>query len=325
MADALGSLMRAGFGEVDAQHACKLLEDKWYYRIQLTPEVWTTPAHVFESVALTRMLLSRAEVRGASVLDIGTMEGMIPVLARAAGANHVVAYDRLPNLRARVALVQRAYKREFEHCTGQSLFDFRRQRQEQFDVVVFSGVLYHMFDPLGGLVLAASFAKPGGLFIFESSAVVRDDCALHFNRRGRYYPGTNYFQPTPDALDHFFRFIGLAALDGEYIVQRTIPTPIIRIAVACRVVAKSLPTPDDTWMAQPFAQEFREFHLARRNTSAEAPELVKYAGPDRRRAVDSHTHTLNISNFIERYPAMPIRSELTELSLAAADDQTRFG
>jgi SAM-dependent methyltransferase len=246
------------------------------------------------------------------------MEGMIPMLARAAGANRVVGYDRLRNGRNRVALVQRVYGREFEHSTGQSLADFRRQSDEQFDVVVFSGVLCHMFDPLGGLALAASFAKPGGLLIFESSAIVREDCALHFNRRGRYYPEANFFQPTAEALDHFFRFIGLAAIDGEYFIQRTFPAPLIRIGVTCRVTAKPLPSPGDSWMKQGFEVDFGEFRLGRRNKNIEVPDLIKYVGIDRSKAVDPQTGTMNIPWFIERYPALRISAAMTELSLAAA-------
>src|SRR3989304_3789652 len=66
---------------------------RWYYNIEVEKGVFT-PGVDRPSFALIRKLLRNADVRGKDCLDLGTMEGAIPVLLKRAGAKSVVAYDR---------------------------------------------------------------------------------------------------------------------------------------------------------------------------------------------------------------------------------------
>jgi 2-polyprenyl-3-methyl-5-hydroxy-6-metoxy-1,4-benzoquinol methylase len=303
-----------GLSAADIEEASKLLKETWYYRVQFTDDTWTEAQH-FDSVALTRTLLSRIDLKDATVLDLGTMEGMIPILSHAAGAKRVTAYDRLTGYRQRVAFLQKLYRREFEYINGMSLAEFQTSRDTMFDVVVFSGVLYHMFDPFSGLARAASLARPGGIFILETSAVVYDDCALHFNKAGRYYPGTTFFQPTPDALDNFLRFYGLSALDVEFQEQRTTPYPLIRIAIACRVGTKPLPDVGDKWMEEPFFIDLREFNMLRRNSGDPLENQVPFTAKPSSQGVTKIAGSMNLPRYLATHRPLLITPDLTELSL----------
>jgi 2-polyprenyl-3-methyl-5-hydroxy-6-metoxy-1,4-benzoquinol methylase len=323
MVDAIAQLSALGLNADEARETSELIKEPWYYKVEVAPDLWTSGQR-YPNIAITRELLDRVDLSGASLLDIGTMEGVVPIIASAKGAKRVVAYDRLAYCRPRVAALQGIYGYKYEHVTGLTLTEFRAQRPETFDVVVFSGVFYHMFDPFGGLAIASSFVKPGGLLIFESSAVVLPNCALHFNKAGRYFRGTNYFQPTPDALDSFFRFHGLAPLDAEYITRRELPEPLIRIAVACRAKGKPVALEGDTWVMQRFDDDsddsddntdISEFYMNRRNSHADVPDLVKYTACDRPKAIEGYTETLHVARFVEHYPAFEVRPEMMELSL----------
>ena len=114
---------------------------------------------------MVRRLLELTDLRDARCLDIGTQEALIPVSLLRLGAKSVVAYDRL-DLSERIRLVQQAYGVEFEYIPGLQMDELQtalwKDRKSPLDVVVFSGVLYHMIDPLVGLCIARSLVREGG-------------------------------------------------------------------------------------------------------------------------------------------------------------------
>ena len=62
----------------------------------------------------------------------------------------------------------------------------RQSGEAPFDVVVFSGVMYHMLDPLGGLAHAHSLVRDGGLLILETSAIIDHEAIFAANRENRF-------------------------------------------------------------------------------------------------------------------------------------------
>ena len=154
----------------------------WYYVVELKPGCFTNGRR-YPNVLPTWKLLKRVDLRGLDVLDIGTMEGMFSVLAARAGAR-VTSYDR-GDLSDRIALVEEAYGVDFDYHAGQPFHEFARGVHRTFDVVLFSGVLYHTIDPTVFLYMVRTlYLKPGGLLLFESSAAVSSDAALFLGLRG---------------------------------------------------------------------------------------------------------------------------------------------
>ena len=84
---------------------------------------------------------------GASVLDIGTTNGGAAFECERRGARRVVAVDIADENWFGFAALKRALGSSVEHVQG-SIYELPELLGEQFDVVLFWGVLYHLRHPL---------------------------------------------------------------------------------------------------------------------------------------------------------------------------------
>lgn len=280
----------------------------WYYSIELEPGR-VTPGQNFFNVGLTRALLSRTDLSGQRCLDIGTMEGLIPVLMERRGAARVVAYDRPSAYRDRINKVKEAHNAKFEFVSGFPLAELPlRLTGETFDVVTFSGVLYHLFSPLAGLATARGLVRNGGIMIVETAALMDDpECCTHFNAGDRF-TGESYFLPTPSCLDYMIRFLRMDIIDCAYVVTHRVDGyRCARIAVTCR--ARHCPNDADKFMAGTLHTEIdMNEHLNWARLSTDRP-LVPYRAPTARtlawqfvgfRAVRRATRLMGLTNLSNR-------------------------
>lgn len=221
----------------------------WYYEIELENGKFTdgTPR---KNMALTRKLLRNVDVNGKDCIDIGTTEAVLPVLLKRAGARSVVAYDRIDSTE-KIKTVKDAYQVDFDYIPGISLPDLQttlvsRGEGGFFDLVVFSGVLYHLVNPLGLLALVRSFCRMGGLFLLETRTMHDPEAKLIFNKGGKF--GNEYFSATTAWLDYALRMVGLEPLHAVY-TGALRPDRICRMAVLCRSHPAPIPLDqDDTFM-----------------------------------------------------------------------------
>lgn len=230
----------------DAIHAMN-----WYYQIELRPGL-ITKAPERENITATRHLLRTIKLDGAKVLDIGVMEGALPILMGYEGAN-VTGYDR-PDFSKKVDLVKEAFGANFEYCAGQEFHEFAAHAQQNkapFDVVVMSGVLYHVIDPLLFLHSARCLMTTGTIFVIETSCVVDEECVIQFNNSGRFYRGSNYYQVSTGWLDYCLRFMGFRILDTAYLgrgrswLRKDQGVP--RVALKCVLTDRMQLPESDTW------------------------------------------------------------------------------
>src|SRR5512145_2260297 len=70
----------------------ELLAQDWYYVAELAPGIWT-PGKGHPNIIATRELLRRTDVAGTRCLDVGTVEGLVPILLAHRGAAEVVGID----------------------------------------------------------------------------------------------------------------------------------------------------------------------------------------------------------------------------------------
>ena len=190
-------------------------EPFWYSTIELAPGVFS-PGLSIPSIALTRAALKAIPLDGLKCLDVGTVEGVVPVLMTRRGARDVVAYDRIDWSR-KVNFVKACYGVDFRYISGMNYGNFQakslRLGVHPFDLIVFSGVLYHMFDPLGGLLRTRSMVRQGGLVIIETSALMNEVMAIFFNAEAWIIPPPNYFVPSLACLEYLLRLCRLVPLD----------------------------------------------------------------------------------------------------------------
>jgi SAM-dependent methyltransferase len=213
----------------------------WYYNIELEKGKFTDGT-ARKNMALTRKLLRNVDVKGRDCIDIGTTEAVIPVLLKRAGAGSVVAYDRIDSSE-KIQTIKDVYQVDFEYIHSMSLPDLQttlanRRDGKFFDLVVFSGVLYHLVNPLGLLALVRSFCKVGGLFLLETRTIHDPEAKLILNEGGRFNYG--YFSATTAWLDYALRMIGLEPLHAIY-TGRLRADKTCRMAVLCRSRSKPVP------------------------------------------------------------------------------------
>jgi 2-polyprenyl-3-methyl-5-hydroxy-6-metoxy-1,4-benzoquinol methylase len=222
------------------------LNQWWYYSIEIEPGRFT-PGQNFNSVSVVRDLLRGIDVTGRRCLDIGSMEGMSSVLMCRRGGD-VVAYDRY-DCADKIDLVKACTGADFKFIGGAKFTDLP-QMEKPFDVVVFAGMLYHMFDPMAGLFTARNMVRNGGLILIETATIDAPGYSMHFNASGRFYPQpeqSNYWFPTPAMLEFMCRMARLELLDVAWLPQwDTSAGPLVRLGLVCRAVPRV--TTDDLWL-----------------------------------------------------------------------------
>lgn len=228
-----------------------VFKDWWYHNIELLPGIFT-PGQKYKNIHLTRKLLKNCPVKDLNCLDVGAQDCLTSILLERRGAAKVVAQDLQPR-KEQVKLIKDYLGVNFDYTCGSKLSDIRDVTKKMsvypFDVVVFSGVLYHVFDPFSALSFMRGLVREGGLFIVETTASLDDSTSLHFNDKGRFLKGTNYWQISVKCLDYILRFLRLKPLDCAYYnFGDDKPLPTCRIAIVCQAMDKVLPENDDEWM-----------------------------------------------------------------------------
>ncbi len=189
---------------------------EWFHRIDLGDGI-VTPGIDDSPGRLARLALPD-DLTGKSVLDIGAWDGFYSFECERRGASRVVAVDSFswsgPGWGtkagfelAREVLGSNVEDREME------VLDLAPETVGVFDVVLFSGVLYHLRHPLLALERLATIT--GELLIVETQV----DLVGHGRPAMAFYPAdelnhdsTNWWAPNPAALLAMMRDVGFTRL-----------------------------------------------------------------------------------------------------------------
>lgn len=196
----------------------RVLKQGWYYSIEYEQGKFT-PGGFPHNVCLTREALRRTDVKGKKVLDIGTMEGMMSVLAARQGASKIVSTDRYA-WSDKIDFVKSTYGVSFHYLGGVEFPELQELCLKplglgRFDVVIFSGILYHMYNFMDGFALVRSLVKTGGIVIIETLGMITDSFDVIFNAEGHIQKGDphNYFSPSIKLVDYLSRYFGMRPID----------------------------------------------------------------------------------------------------------------
>ncbi len=107
-----------------------------------------------------------ADLNGRSVLDIGCNAGFYSVELKRRGAGRVLGIDTEPLYLRQACLVRDALGLEIEYRHG-SAYDVL-SFAEQFDIVLFMGLFYHLRYPLFALDRVVQKLRPGGTLVFQT-------------------------------------------------------------------------------------------------------------------------------------------------------------
>jgi tRNA (mo5U34)-methyltransferase len=200
----------------------------WFHSIDLgngviTPGSKTPEIHAKESDAI----FGPIKMDGASVIDIGAWNGFYSFAAKRRGAGRVLATDH--------------YCWNHEHFRGRETFELARSVLDldiealdidvpelspkrvggTFDVVLFLGVFYHLFDPIDGLRRAAALAKE--VMVVETHTDLGEiDRPAMVMYPGRELDGdpTNWWGPNNACVRELLKTMGFSRIEGPQAYSR---------------------------------------------------------------------------------------------------------
>lgn len=226
----------------------------WYHSIELHPGFFT-PGFGFTNIAATREILRRCKIQGMTCLDVGAMDGLISAILCRRNAGQVMACDRY-NRYAQIDLVRKALGIDFQYLPDSTLADVCKTAPKlisnPFDLIVFSGVLYHMYDPMQGLAMIRSMVRTGGIVVIETAAAISDKHVGYFNAHGTNSSDLQeYWALSVTLLDYLLRYFRLKPLDCAYFTypaKTDDGSQLARVAISCMATEQQLPDPQDKWM-----------------------------------------------------------------------------
>jgi len=190
-------------------------EGGWYHRIELTPGYFT-PSVMEASWPIWDMIRNvreRLDYRKATVLDLGTMDGMWAFEAENLGALEIISGDiwqSAPSKR-RVSFARECLDSKV------SLWDLNAQEMGEvmdgyrFSIIQCLGLLYHVQNPMLALHNIANVMTPDGHVILETAVMHKETGPwMRFNSdNGVYYDATTFWCPTMDCLHAMLDMAGL--------------------------------------------------------------------------------------------------------------------
>ena len=151
-------------------------------------------------------LLRGFDVKGKRCLDVGTSDGLIAFGLAHEGAD-VVAMDTfdLPSFR----FLREILNEPVEYRPNVQLKDLRSD--EDFDLVVCAGVIYHMLNPMSAFTILRSYVKEGGFILIESAYVQGREPTLLLNSEAEVLPEVStYWLPTEACILGMMRLAGFS-------------------------------------------------------------------------------------------------------------------
>jgi tRNA (mo5U34)-methyltransferase len=196
----------------EAEQFLSSVEIPWHQRFQLAPGVYTPGQNDVDR--LLRLARVREDLSGLTVLDVGASNGGFSFEAERRGATRVLAVDLPAVDYCGIDALRGLLDSRIEYLQA-SIYELPELVEEQFDLVFFFGVLYHLRHPL--LALDNLRRLTHGRVLIET-AVADAELGRRLSRRAlaRFYAGaelgddpSNWFAPTVRALLDWCRSSGL--------------------------------------------------------------------------------------------------------------------
>ena len=282
----------------------------WFHSIDLNNGL-ITPGRKANNETLYSVyfLLDQLDIKDLDCLDIGCKDGIISFILEMAGAKSVTATDLwdMPT----VNLLKKFFHSNLQFLPKTSLDEIPLRLKnyliKNFDLIILSGVLYHLPDPLTGLLHCRDLIRAGGLFILETAVSNGQAPVMTFSpgvRHGVYTEPTTFWLPTPTCVKEM---LYLACFEVLQVVKYNDRCAVLAKAIKPSDVKRASPWVNVTHraMAQPVAQRYFN--------------LQKYAGEESKNIFDGHNE--NPKSLVIRKPQKyeMVASYLNAIEKAAAE------
>ena len=211
----------------------------WFHNLRLpdrTAVVQTAPDHPLGDFPATFWEFFKdalpADLTDKTVLDIGCNSGFYSFELKRRGAAHVLGVDHDPAYLAQARFAREQLGIEVEFMQGDVYDIDRLVAGQQFDYVVFMGVLYHLRHPLYALEKVAGLVRGRLLFQtmergswdvspFAADYPITERDVFCDDRFPRMYfvehayagDSTNWWIPNPACTQALLRSVGLTIVD----------------------------------------------------------------------------------------------------------------
>jgi tRNA (mo5U34)-methyltransferase len=180
----------------------------WYHRIYLGNGLYTMPGAAYHELVWQRFRPAfPADLRGASVLDIGSNAGFFSLQAKLLGAGRVLGVELIDMYLQQADTIKRWWGLddiEYRADEAQAI----DRLEEKFDLVVCAGILYHLKNPLYVLEQIGRLCTDAVLI--ETECIPADPRNVVVVRQGP----CGQAQPTPTTRG-FMKLIEADELDGD--------------------------------------------------------------------------------------------------------------
>ena len=162
--------------------------------------------------------VSLEDFKDKQVLDIGCWTGGTTLLL-ATLAKKIHAIEEVKKYAETVSFLSKSFDIS-DRVSAKSLSVYACNAKEfydQYDIIYFPGVIYHLSDPLLALRILFNAAKVGGCILVESAGINKEEPFCRFDGSLVYHSGTkerlnrggwNWFMPSPSALYRMMKEAG---------------------------------------------------------------------------------------------------------------------
>lgn len=118
----------------------------WYHRIYLGNGIYTMPPTFAEQLWALIKPTFPIDLKSASMLDVGCNAGLFSILAKLQGAGRILGVESIDFFVEQAEYIRKIWQMDIEY----RLMDAHDidKIDEQFDLVMFVGILYHLKNPL---------------------------------------------------------------------------------------------------------------------------------------------------------------------------------
>lgn len=157
-----------------------------------------------------------SSLEGMNVADIGCFTGGVAAILARRGASLVYAVDEIPQHLLQAEIVCNAFNLSSVKLIESSLYKLEASiPKRSLDLIILSGVLYHLSDMLVGLCIMRELLKPEGVLLMESSAI--DDDTRSYADYGRFCGGA-WWIPTSLCIADMSEAMGFTRPDIDFYV-----------------------------------------------------------------------------------------------------------